>query len=178
MIKKFIKGISLIEIIVYAAVLAIIIGVVAGFCLWLTKSQIKSRAVQEVSDQANLLVGKVVRETRAAEKVYLSTSVFNSDAGQLSLLVKKYLPVGEESSYLDFFICQNALCLKKEGQDPMALSSASVDIKKFKIVMVKTGARDSLEITFEVSYDNPGNRGEKTASVTVVSTVSLRNYQQ
>ena len=68
----------------------------------------------------------MVYDVKEANSIYTPTSMFDSHPGQFSLETKKYLPTGEVSSYVDFFICGDHLCFKKESQDPISLTSDNV----------------------------------------------------
>ena len=51
----------------------------------------------------------MVREIKEAKSVYTPTT----NSSQLSLETINYLPVDEENTYIDFFLCGSSLCLKK-----------------------------------------------------------------
>ncbi len=167
-------GFSLLETIIYIALLVMIIIVVSELFLWMIRSQVKTRAIQETTDNARRAMEVISQEVRSAETIYLPTSLFDSDLGQLSLKTTKYLPSGETTAYIDFYLCHSQLCLKKEGLLSSALTSDKVEVKKLKFTRVKTGNLPSVEISLEVSFKNPKNLSIKQAVVTLSSVASLR----
>lgn len=164
-------GFTIMETVAYVAVLAIIIGAIVSLFLWTVKIQKKTRAIQEVTDNARIAMRTVSQEIEEAEDIYSPTSVFNSDDGQLSLETGKYLGSGETFSFIDFYLCGEALCLKKEGSEPTAVISNKVKVNKLKFTMVATNGHKSVEIEI-----NLGSKDDIQTSIDLISTASLRNY--
>lgn len=164
-------GLTIIETVVYIAVLAIIIGAVSSLFLWTVKIQKKARAIQEVTDNARVAMRTVSQEINEAGDIYLPTSVFDSDSGQLSLETSKYLDSGETFSFIDLYLCGDALCLKKEGKESTALTSDKIKVNKLKFTKVVTGNRKSVEIELNIA-----SKGHVQVSIDLISAASLRNY--
>ena len=169
--KKQKQGFTIMETVVYVSVLAIIIGAVISLLVWTVKIQKKTKAIQEVTDNARVAMRIVSQEIKEAKDIYLPTSVLNSDLGQLSLETGKYLDLGETSSFLDFYICEEALCFKKEGENSMALTSDKIKVNKLKFIEVITNNRKSVEIELSLESKN-----DNQASIELISAASLRNY--
>ncbi|MEK7453005.1 MAG: prepilin-type N-terminal cleavage/methylation domain-containing protein, partial [Patescibacteria group bacterium] len=87
------RGFSLIEILVYIAVLGIIIATVASFLSDVLKTNSKSSAKQAVSNNITLVSNTISNEIRFAKNIYTPTSFLNSDSGQLSLETELNPPV-------------------------------------------------------------------------------------
>jgi len=170
-IKNY-KGFTLIEAMLYVAVLVVIISAVGSFFLWVTRSNTKARVMRETLDNSRRAIEIMVSEIKEAESIYSPTT--SSD--QLSLETKKYLPGGEETSYIDFYLCGKRLCLKKESQNPVALTSDQVEINNLVFTQIATGTIPSVQINLTVDYKNPNNKQEYRSSTETTSTVSLRSY--
>lgn len=171
------KGFTLTEVLVYIAVLAIIIAAVSSFLLWQISSSAKSRATRETQYNAERALSIMTQEIREARSVYTPTSVFNINPSQLSLETAKYAPAGEAAGYIDFFICGTQLCLKKESQNPVALTSESVEISNLIFRQIATTSTiPSIQIELKVDYIATSTRPEYQASFAATSTVSLRSY--
>lgn len=165
------------EILVYISVLTIVIFVASSFFLWISKSNAKTKATRETLDNARRAMEIMTYEIREAKSIYTPTSIFSTSSGQISLETKKYLPEGETFSYIDFYLCESRLCLKKEGMNPIALTSDRVEIKNLEFNQIATTSTfPSIQINLKVDYKNPKNRPELMVSVTLNSTVSLRSY--
>jgi len=171
------KSFTLIEVLIYIAVLAIIILAVSAFFLWAIRSNVKTKAMREVLDNARRAMEIMTYEIREAKSVYTPTSIFDSHPGQLSLEIKRYLPAGETITYIDFYLCGSQLCLKKESQNPIALTSDRVEISSLIFSQVATTSTiPSIQINLKVNYKAPAQKPEYQASFTATSTASLRSY--
>ena len=174
--KKNGNGFTLIEILVYIAISSIIMLAISSFFLWTNRSSAKINASKEVLTNSKRAMETMSYEIRHAERIYTPTSVFSSSTGQLSLETKNYNPQGETTSYVDFFICQNQLCLKKESQNPIILTSEKVKIDSLKFFQVNSTSTASVQVNLEMSYIAPSDKPEYQASMNTTSTISLRIY--
>jgi prepilin-type N-terminal cleavage/methylation domain-containing protein len=171
------KGFTLVEILIYIAVLAIIISAVSSFILWQIASGAKSRAIRETQYNAERALSIITQEIREAKGVYGPTSLFNVNPGQLSLENAKYLPVGETASYIDFFLCETRLCLKKESQSPVALTSDRVQVSNLVFSQIATtSTAPSIQINLKIDYKTASARPEYQSSFSATTTASLRSY--
>jgi len=166
------KGFMLVEVLLYVAVLTIIITVVGSFFLWIVRSNTKARVTRETLDNSRRAIETMTYEIKEAKSIYSPTA----DSNQLSLETIKYLPDGEEISYIDFFLCGDNLCMKKESEDPIALTSDQVEVSELVFTQIATGTVPSIQIDLKIDYKNPNNRQEYQSSVETVSTVSMRSY--
>jgi len=171
------RAFTLIELLIYAAVVTVLVLAVSYFLLWAIRSNAKSGAVRETTDSAIAVLEEMSREIREASSIYTPTSVYNATSGQLSLETTEYAPAGESSSYIDFFLCGPRVCLKKEGQAPLALTAAGVKVEKLEFIPVaSTSSVASIQIGLSVSYNTKSNKPEYQASFNATSTVSIRAY--
>lgn len=166
------RGFTLIEVLVYIAVFSIIIGSVSALLITTLYSQIKAKAMREALDNGQRAMEKMVYEIKEAKNIYIPTTTAN----QLSLETAHYLPVGEETTYIDFYFCSNRLCLKKESQNPTSLTSEKVEIINLSFAPIFTGKAASVQINLSLKYKNPSNRPEYQASANLQSTASLKVY--
>ncbi len=170
---KINSGFTLMEILIYVAVFSMIIVVLSSFIVWLWHANIKAQVMRETLANVEGAMTRITYEIRDAQSIYTPTTT----STQLSLEILRYLPEGETSSYLDFFLCETQLCLKKEAQDPIALTSDKVEIKNLSFSQITTGTGTySIQINLKAEYKNPQNLPEYQASLSVTSTVSLRSY--
>lgn len=153
------KGFTLIEMLIYVAVLAIIVLAVSSFFSWLNSSNIRVNSTRETLDNARRAMEQIGYEIKEANSVYTLTTV----SDQLSLETTHYLPEGESATYIDFFLCGTRLCLKKEGKDPIALTSELVELKNLRFISIAT---TSVQVNLGLVY--------KTSSVNTTSTFSIR----
>ena len=159
------------EILVYIATLVVLFSAVISFLFWAMRSGSKAGAMREVSDNIRRAMEIMIYEIKEAKSVYTPTTNFQ----QLSLETIKYLPSGEESSFIDFYIDAGTLYFKKESQNPIALISNKVEAGGLAFTATSS-TPPSIQITLEINYKNPNNRPEHSASSTASSTASIRSY--
>lgn len=165
-------GFTLVQVLIYTASFSVLIMVIISFIMWSTRSSAKAKAMQETIDSAQQIMQILTFEIRGAKSVYIPTT----NANQISLETKRYLPQGEEISFVDFFLCGQALCMKKESQGPAILTSDSVEIENLSF-SVLDASPSLIEIDIRVSYKNVGQRIDYQATLDLHSAVSLRAYQ-
>lgn len=169
------KSFTFVEIMVYVGVLAVIIAAVASFIIWTINSNSKSRVMREALSNSRRVIERMTSEIKEAKEIYLPTSVFDFHPGQLSLKTSKYLPTGEKITYLDFYICSNRLCLKKESQNPITLTSDKVKVTNLVFHQIDTTV-PSIQIDLTIEFDDSSGRPERQALVETITTASLRRY--
>lgn len=175
--NKSIAGFTLTEVLVYISVLVIIAFSATSFFLWISKSNHKTKAAREVLNNTRRAVEIITYEIREAKSIYTPNSTFSVTSGQLSLETTKYLPEGESTSYIDFYLCEQRLCLKKENQDPIALTSDRVEIEALEFSQIATtSTAPSIQIGLKVNYKTLSTRPEYQFSINTTSTASLRAY--
>ena len=169
---SFKRGFTIVEILVSVAIFSIVLLAIISFILWMNYYNAKTKADREVSENARRILNVMTYEVRGAKSVYTPTTTSN----QLSLEITRYLPSGESYSFIDFFICGSALCMKKESQNPIILNSESVEISLLTFSEILNGTKPSVKINLTVNYKNPNNDSGNYASVSLTSTASLRRY--
>ncbi|HZX50107.1 MAG TPA: type II secretion system protein [Candidatus Paceibacterota bacterium] len=167
------KGFTILEVVVYTGILMIVVTALIGFLLWMVQSNTKTAVLHQVAEAARNAIDEMEKEIREAESLYTPTTSLT----QLSLETKKNVPLGETSTYVDFFLCGTRLCVKREGQNAIALTSESLDVTNLQFQEVRTGGVSSLSIIFDVERQNPGNHPEFAASIQARAVVSLRAYE-
>lgn len=171
------KGFTLIELMTYVGVFGILVGAVGVLLFWTVRTQAKVQAENEAVFQASRAMEVMTKEIQGAKSIYTPTSVFGVDPGQLSLETDSQIPQGETSAYVDFFVCGTRLCLKREGQNPLPLTSEKVEVGQFQVTRIVTGGAPSVRVDLTVTV-NPTGLLEYTATVPLTFTASLRSYAE
>jgi len=157
----------MVEMIIYIAALVLLVGTVISLLVWVVRASNQVHVRNELVAGIEHALSLMANEIREAESVYTPTSV--SGTSQLSLQTSNNVPALETSTYVDFFLCETRLCIKREFQAPQALTSEKIQIQNLEFTQVQTGSAASVYITVEASYLD--------ASQTVQATVSLRFYE-
>lgn len=164
------KGFSLLELVVSIAIFAIILFTVAASFLSMNASNLKTTADRETLENAKRALEEMTYEIKSAKSIYTPTTT----ASQLSLETSNYLPSGETDTFIDFFLCGSAVCLKKESQDPVVLTSDSVNVTNLSFTQISTGNEPSVRVSLTVEYGVSAGSGTNSSTATLASTASLR----
>jgi len=170
------RGFTLLEMLVYVAILSLVVAMVLGLFLWVVRAQTRVAAAKEVVESARAALTILENEIKEAQSIYTPTSS-SSTSPQISFETKRNPPAGEDSTYVDFFLCETRLCVKRESQSPLALTSENILIQNLSFEHIQTGSSTpSVQVVFDAVYDNPGNRPELQVQLHVQTTVSQRSY--
>jgi len=174
-------GFTLPEILVYVAILFVVLTTTISFIMWVIQASGKTKSMREVTSNAQRAIDVMAYEIKEATSVYtpVPVSSFGSHPGQLSLETIKSLPAGETYSYVDFYLCGTQLCMKKESQNPIAITSDRVQVNSlvFNHIVTAPGI-SSVQINLQISYINPASRPELASSINVNYTAALRSYKK
>jgi prepilin-type N-terminal cleavage/methylation domain-containing protein len=165
------QGFTLIEVLVYIVIVSIVLLLVSAFIFYFIQSNEEARADREVLENARRVLEEVTYEIQGAKGVYTPTTGTN----QLSLETARYLPAGETTTYIDFFVCGTRICLKKESQNPIYLTSDSVQVASLTFTQVVTNGAVSIKTT--VALQSKEMIKNVQPSVSVTSTAALRNNE-
>jgi hypothetical protein len=165
------NGTSLIEAVIYVALLAAISSLLVNFLLQIGDAYHRVRAEREVLSNARLLIETIGKAVAQADEVYAPTSRFDIDPGQLSLVTTLGAPPEHTTRYLDFWVDNGRLWLRQEGEAALPLSASSVRVTRFRLERVVQGLnRRGVKVTLEVRYARP----KFNAASTLHATTALR----
>jgi type II secretory pathway component PulJ len=170
------KGFTLIELLIYAA-LSVIIGlVVVVVFLQVVNVVESSRRSRESLDNAKRAMDVIVQEIKHAEGIYTPTSAFDINPGQLSLETKRDADfVDEESTYVDFYVDDDRLYMKRESQAAQLVISEKVKVEELIFTRLNiAGDKSAVRVKIRIAYADP--IAGPTSSVTLYSTAALRAY--
>ena len=168
------RGTTILEIVMYTALFGIIAIIISNFLIQIVNAYNISRAEREVLSNGRLLLETVTKSLAASEGIYTPTSAFNKDLGQISLVTKTGVQPEHKTAYIDFWVDNGRLWMRKEGANPSALSAASVRVGKFRLERLSQGlGRDAVRLTLQVNFAQP----KFSSTITLTATTALRgNY--
>ena len=163
------RGFTIIEIVVSVGIFSIILLLIISFGLWMTYYGAKAKSDREAASNAERVMDIITYEIKHAKKIYTPTTTSN----QLSLETKNYLPAGENHTFIDFFICGTSLCLKKESQDPIVITSKNIRVSSLSFLQALNGTRPSVQINLTINYEESSSTYDR-AAISLTSTASPR----
>lgn len=172
-IKKSKKnGFTLLELLIYVGIFIILISIITLFSVTLIRSVNKNYIKKEVAGSAYTAMKTMLYEIKAAKDVYVPTSVFDINPGQLSLETAQDTPEGENTTYVDFYLDNNGkLCVKREGKDAEYLISENLKVSNLDFEYLSS-VSNSIRINLTVLYDTFSP--EYQYSYTLTSTGTIR----
>lgn len=173
MIHRSENSFTLIELLVYISIFIIVAVFVTLFVFSFIKASSKSRIQQIISENAHSAMSTMVYEIKEANSVYTPTSIFGVSPGQLSLETNNELPEGEKITYVDFYLDNGKLYIKREGKGSQILISENIKVTELKFThIVPENGLDSAKIDLTVEYDTPAE--EYKSSYNLTSSASIR----
>ena len=168
------QGIGLIEIVVYAGLLAVISVLLVNFLMQVINTYYIVRAEREVIGHGRSAIETVHKTITQAQSVYAPTSAFGTNAGQLSLVTAQGATAEHTTAYVDFWVENGQLWMRREGELPLALTGTSVNVTQFRLErIVQALGVQAVRTTLHIEYARP----KFAASTTLYATSAIRgNY--
>ena len=172
--KESQRGTTILEIVVYTALFGIIAIIISNFLIQIVGAYNISRAEREVLSNGRLLLETVTKSLAESEEIYTPTSAFNKDLGQISLITKTSVQPEHTTAFIDFWVDNGRLWMRKEGASPTPLSASSVRVGKFRLERLSQGlGRDAVRLTLQVNFAQQ----KFSSTITLNATTALRgNY--
>ncbi|MFH0923332.1 MAG: type II secretion system protein [Candidatus Falkowbacteria bacterium] len=173
-ILKSKKGYTLVEMLLYVALLGIITVVIVGVFFTISRTNSRIVSLIEINSNAYSAMERMAYETSNANNVYLPTSNFTNNydeakAKQFSLATRQAVSANENIAYVDFYLENNTIFMKQDGANPVALTSSNVSVQSLDFYYYKNGERESVKIDFTVKPNNILNSEVKINLITVIA---------
>jgi prepilin-type N-terminal cleavage/methylation domain-containing protein len=126
------KGFTLVEMLVYIAVLSIISGAVITMIAGLMVTFNKARVKKDIMSDADIILRSITSEVKYGNLIYSPTSIFDSSSGQLSINTALNATSSEAFTYVDFYLDNGRVYVKKEGSDDLPLNSERTKVTELK----------------------------------------------
>lgn len=166
------KGFSLVEVLFYISIFVVLIGIVTLFAATLIKSINKNYIKKEVVRGTYSAINNMIYEIENSDNVYVPASIFDFHPGQLSLKTTQKPPVGEQYTYVDFYLDNNnRFYIKREGREPQSLMSENLRVVNLEFQRLASSS-ESIRISITVDYNT--SDPEYQYSYSLISSGSIR----
>jgi len=163
------KGVSLIEVVVYIAVFAILVPTITIFYLTIRQNTAQTIHIQTVDNATAIAMNQLETEIKSASKIVATQSILEQDAGKI--VFKDNSGSTISFTYLEELVNINGSehiigrIARIENAKTQWLTSATVDVNQFKIRLIQdsTGLMTSLNI--DLSVQSIGNENFKELSL-------------
>lgn len=161
------KGFTLIEMIIYVAILGIISVLTISAVLTLLGVFSEVRVSRDVSNAATVSLERIIREVRFADSIDVGASTFDLSPGRLTLNTKDS---SGANTTIEFFVSGNMLRVKESGVDSGALIGQNVTTDN--LIFRSVPGINSNAIRAELTLT--ATRGNSQKTRTFYSTAVLR----
>ncbi|MEK7077940.1 MAG: type II secretion system protein [Patescibacteria group bacterium] len=146
------KGFSIIEAIIYSAMLAVLILILSRLTLSAITSYRTARIKEDLIISSGRVLENFLRESRNASKIYLPTTVLGNDLGELSLATSfQSLNKTEPETYTDIYLVGGQIWLKRENESPQPLTGVGLEVTQFKLLRsVTTNNLEGLRLYLDL----------------------------
>lgn len=175
-------GFTLIEVIVYISILSILLVVAVNFLTGLIQVQKKAELHRKVWENADYAAKRVVFEIENAKSIYACptcSSIFDNDAGAISLETIINTPSGESTTYVDIYLnlADSRLYIKREGLEKDPITSADVEVSKFHLKDIAFDTYNiptSVQIEIVVKQKGEPKKPQYKAETGIITTASIK----
>ncbi|PIR58155.1 MAG: hypothetical protein COU71_00175 [Parcubacteria group bacterium CG10_big_fil_rev_8_21_14_0_10_38_31] len=144
------QGFTLMEMLVYIAILSVIVVLVVSSVLVMSKSLSSIQVSRKINNFAETSIERMIREIRFADSVDNSSSIFGSNPGYLKF--NTIDPADDTSTTIEFYQNGTDLMVKEGINNPpedITPSSLSVTNLTFYDIVVP-GVSEAIKIEMEV----------------------------
>lgn len=163
------RGFTLIELIIYAGIVAFILTVASTFAWQIIQGNIKLGALREVEQNANLAMEKIVTSIKNASKIVKPEE--GGDETDFLYLTMQDL----DRTLTKFKISNDKITIQVGEAKPYPLTTDLVKITNLKFINLSgEDSPGTVRIEMTIQYLNPSGRPEYEASVNLENTVNIR----
>lgn len=160
-------GFTLVEFIIYIAILATILILISGFLWTIVLGNIKETSYREVQQNGRFALTKISQGIKKATGI-ISPTAGNSD-------ISLYLQMADPSLNPTIFEVDNGKLITTQGTSgSYELTTDQVIVSSLQFTNLSyENTPGTIKIEMQIDHINPGNRMEYQASVNLKSSISL-----
>jgi type II secretory pathway pseudopilin PulG len=161
------KGISLVEMIVYVAILSAVFVLVINTLLIVSRSYKAIKLSNDVNNSASISLERLTREIKLSNSVNTTSSILDSNPGRLVLNT-----VDEFNAplVLDFYIVDGTLALDKNSVLFGVLTRDNIEVTNLIFRYITSSTSEAVKIEMELT----GTEGNKTKIENFYTSAVLR----
>ena len=174
------SGYTLIEMVVYVALIGIVSVFIYSVILFIYNSNTEIVNLSKINSNAYSVMERMRYEVENSDYIYLPTSnMANYDydltkADQLSLATKIGALPPDDIAFIDIYLENGAVFIKEEESiKPIALTSSGVLVSDLSFFYYKNALRESVMIDITIE---PKNNSTSNLSTHLISTIALRSF--
>lgn len=166
-------GLTLLETVVYVALVSMIVLVFVSFALDVVGTAQKARVQQEVQQNARFAIERINHEVRSASNLNVGSSTFDSHPGVLSLATDDVL-----TNPIVFDVSGGVLRISEAGGAAQDLTSDKMTVSNlvFKNLSA-SGKTTNIKVGLTLQYNNPEGSELFEAGITLRTSAVMREKE-
>lgn len=157
------QGFTLVELIIYIAIFAVILVLITGFFWSIIFGNIKESSLREVQQNGRFALTKITREIKKAAGINIALG---------SLLSLEMAEPTLNPTVFD--VADGKLRITQGSSSSYELTTDQVIVSSLQFTDLSyPGTSGTIRIEVQLEYINPSSRPERQASINLESTVSL-----
>ncbi|HEV7449316.1 MAG TPA: prepilin-type N-terminal cleavage/methylation domain-containing protein [Candidatus Paceibacterota bacterium] len=170
--KSYTRGFTLVEVIIYIAVAAVLLALVMTFYGALQSARIKEQAINEVETQGAVAMTLMTQTVRNAKLI--TAPATSTSASSLSLTT--YL---SSTTPTVFDLSSSALRIKEGVGTVIALTNSQVVVSNLSFQNLSwTSTSGSIKIQFTIDYASTTKQSNTIYGKTFYGSATIRRLQQ
>ena len=166
------NGFTLIEMLIYIAIIGVALTSFITFSVSVSNSRNKTYVIQEVQANARVALTTITQKIQSAIGVNTGISTFGSDPGSLSLSMTD---AGKNPTIISLDADDGILQITEGVSGPVAITTNEVKVTNLVFFdLTPAGEAPNIKIRVTIEYDNPSGDKEFEHSQELETTVSLR----
>ena len=166
------QGFSLIEVLIYIAIMAFAVVAIASFSISIANSRNKNYVVGEVQANGRGAFNIITQRILAAEGVNVGLSTFDTDPGILSL---QMADAAKNPTIINLTADNGILQITEGASNAVSITSDEVQVTNLVFTNVTpAGRRENIRMEITIEYDNPSGDQEFEYSQSLQTSTSLR----
>jgi Tfp pilus assembly protein PilW len=160
-------GFTLIELVIYIAILSLVLVSITGFFLNTTAGNMKESSYQEVQQNGRFVMTKITQETKKA--IGINSPAAGSSNNSLSLVMSD-----QNLNPTIFDLSGGKIRITQGSSAPIELTTDQVVVNSLQFTNLSySGTPGTVRAEINMEYLNPANKIEYQASLDLKTTVSL-----
>jgi type II secretory pathway pseudopilin PulG len=153
------NGYTLLEMVVYIAILSVFSIVVVFSLVNITKSFLEIRVERNINNAAVASIDRMVREIRLSNSVDILNSTFDANPGRITL---NTIASNGSSTTVEFFVSNGVLRMKEGGVDSGALTQSNINVDNLLFNLMTNGTTQAIKISESLSDTRVGTTSTKS----------------
>ena len=148
------KGFTLIETIIYVAIIGAVVTSFISFSLSISSVRNKNYVIQEVQANSRVVMNIIQQKIRLANGINIGASVFDSDPGVLSLSMADAL---KNPTIISLDNDDGTMQITEGASDPILITSGKVKVSNLIFTnLTPAHGKGNIGIDYKIEYNSTG----------------------